>query len=44
MFRGNYGMRNVSVWKFGYEKCSILQGTFTKKKSIGIVNLLNENK
>lgn len=42
MFRENYGMKNASVRKFRYEKCSILQGTFTKKKLIGAVNLLNE--
>lgn len=44
MFRENYGMKSVSVEKFRYEKCSILEGTFTKKKLIGIVNLLNEKK
>lgn len=44
VLRGNSGMKNVSVWKFRYEKCSILQGTFTKKKLIGMINLLNEKK
>lgn len=44
MFRENYGMKNASVRKFRYEKCLILQRKFTKKKLIGIVNLLNEKK